>query len=356
MKTNLALKYRPKQFKDVVGQKAPAVILNAMVEKGILPQTLLFHGPSGVGKTSMARIVAAALNADSSEDVHNLIHPSVLEIDAASNGSVAAIRDLKSRINYQMPGNTVIIIDEAHSMSNEAFDVFLNMLEYPPQGVTFILCTTEFGQLEKAIRHRCTKFRFKAATVAEIAERLSYVNSCEGFEMPDELLNLIAQRSEGSYRESLMLLEQAHAADINTIEKYNELQGEVDYGPSLVQAFMNGPQAALNQLEVVLYSTNAEEIADRLIETLKDLMILKSGVNLLLTGNALDVRIELANRLDLNRLLKGMQVLWELQTKLSSGDKVRNLEMAVVMLGNAMKLDSSNSTGRMTLDQMRRGT
>src|SRR6185437_4966576 len=102
------------KFSDVVGQKSTSVILNAMITKGVLSQALLFTGPSGVGKTTMARIVAAELNPDAKEDVHNGTHPAVIEIDGASNGSVDAMRTLKRELNLVTVGRRVIIIDEVH--------------------------------------------------------------------------------------------------------------------------------------------------------------------------------------------------------------------------------------------------
>jgi DNA polymerase III subunit gamma/tau len=355
---NLALKHRPRDFSEVVGQKAPSVILAAMVAKNSLSRVLLFTGPSGVGKTSMARIVAAALNPESRDDVHNRTHPYVLEIDGASNGSVAAIRDLKRSLNYASYGNKVIIIDEAHSMSDEAFDVFKDMLENVPEGITYILCTTEEHRLEPAIRHRCDRYRFKKASVEDLFERLSYVNSQEGTEVTPELLNLIAQRSEGSYRESLMILEQVAAGGIKTVDEYNNLQGEVDYGPTLIRSAMHGPVDAVNQLETILRYTNTEEVVDRTIETLKDIMILKGGIKLTFTGISLESRLELASKIDTGSILKAMKIIWDLQTKLNAGDPVRSLELAYSLIGEILEIKDlspiSTNTAPLSLDEMRR--
>jgi DNA polymerase III subunit gamma/tau len=337
---NLALKYRPKTLEDVVGQKAPTIILSAMLAKNKLDQVLLFTGPSGVGKTSMARIIAAELNPEDKESVHAGIHPSVLEIDAASNGSVDAIRELKKSLNYQMPGTYVIIIDEVHSISDQAFDALLNLLEFPPKNVYFILCTTEVHELEPAIRHRCDRYNFKRASVEDLLERLSTVNSLEGFQVSADLLNLIAQRSEGSYRESLMLLEQISTAEIKTVNEYNLLQGEVDYGPALIRSSLDGSIAALDKLESVLRYTDSEEIINRTVETLRDLMLLKGGIALTHAGEALEIRKELASKLDPGKILKAMRIIWDLQTKLNAGDPIRGLELAFSLIGEILKVDS----------------
>lgn len=338
---NLALRYRPRTFNDVIGQKAISVILNAMVVKDKLAQVLLFTGPSGTGKTTMARIVAAELNPESKEDVHSGTHPFVLEIDAASNGSVAAIRMLKKDLNFAVPGKRVVIIDEVHSISPEAFDALLNLLEFPPENVYLILCTTEVQALEPAIRHRCDRYNFKTASVEDLLNRLTHVNSAEGFEVSDDLLNLIAQRSEGSYRESLMLLEQLTTAGITSVEEYNNLNGEVDYGPWLISSSINGPSSAVSSLEDILRYTNAEEISDRVVETLRDVMLLKAGIKLTYVNEALSKRVDLAGKLGTDQILKAIRIMWDLQTKLSSADPVRGLEMAFALIGQALQQEES---------------
>jgi DNA polymerase III gamma/tau subunit len=243
-------------------------------------------------------------------------------------------------------------------MSDEAFEVLLNMLEFPADNVTYILCTTEMHRMTKAIRHRCDWYHFKIATPANLIERLSYVNSAEGLEVSEELINLIALRSEGSYREAMMVLEQISSAGIRTVEELNELAGEYDYGPGLIRSATYGPSMALSQLEAVLYHTNPEEVIDRTIETLRDLMILHGNNKLPYTGAALDVRIALARQLDTARILKAMQVIWDLQTKMTNADSVRNLELAFTMIGAALQIVEDKSVvtetpKTMSLDAMR---
>jgi DNA polymerase III subunit gamma/tau len=359
---NLALKYRPQVFEDVVGQKAPSAILKAMLGKNVLSNVLLFQGPSGVGKTSMARIVAAELNPEAKEDVHNGIHPAVLEIDAASNGSVEAIRKLKRDLQFSVTfGRRVVIIDEAQAMSEEAFAALLNLLEFPSESITIILLTTEINRIPKTIRHRCDMYTFKRASVEDLLDRLKFVNSEEGYEVSGDLLNLIAQRSEGSYRESLMLLEQVAVAGIKTVGEYNELQGEADYGPSLLHSALDGPVSALHKLEGVLRYTSAEEISERTVETLRDVMLLKGGIKLTHSAEALNVRNELAAKLGISQILKAMTIMWDLQTKLSAGDPVRGLELAYSLIGDAFKPEivlsvptpDPTSNNRMSFDAMK---
>lgn len=331
---NLALRYRPKKFDEVVGQKAVSVILQAMINKNTLSQVLLFTGPSGVGKTSMARIIAAQLNSEGATDVHQNTHPAVLEIDAASNGSVAAIRNLKVATNYAIAGHRVIIIDEIQAISDEAFTALLNILEFPPKNTTFILITTELNRVPVTIRHRSEHYVFKKASVDDLASRIWWVVARENFSLENQLVELIAQRSEGSFRESMMLLKQVMVADISTVEQYNELLGEVDYGPTLIRSALGGSGMAINELENTFNRSSPEEIVERTVETLRDIMLLHSGNSLNYSGKALDSRIELKSKLNEGQILKAIRIMWELQTKLKNSNMHLSLIMAFTLIGD----------------------
>ncbi len=353
---NLALKYRPKTFDEVVGQKAISIILKAMVTKGSLDQVLLFTGPSGVGKTSMARIIAASLNPTDADLVHSGSHPAVLEIDAASNGSVERIRQLKTDLNYSIPGHRVIVLDEAHAISDEGKTALLNILEFTPKNVTFILLTTEINKIPVAVRHRCDQYKFKLASVVDLSERLRYVADQENISISDELVNLIAQRSEGSFRESLMILQQLNAAGITSIEEYNELQGEIDFGPSLIDSTLYGPSIALGKLENILRYSSATEVVERTVETLRDLILIKGKLPVSFNGVALDSRQRLAEKLSQASLIKAIRLLWDVETKLKGTDTTRSLEMAFSLMGDMFKPEEPiavASNNRLSLEKMR---
>lgn len=346
---NLALKYRPRNFDQVVGQKASSVVLQAMVNKNALSQVLLFTGPSGVGKTSMARIIAAQLNSEGAEDVHAGTHPAVLEIDAASNGSVAALRQLKKDLNYAINGHRVVILDEAHAISDEGKAVLLNLLEFPPDNVTFILITTEAHEIPETVRHRCDTYPFRKASVADLTERLNFVISQESISIDSDLVNLIAQRSEGSFRESLMLLNQIWVGNIASVEQYNELHGDFDYAPDLLKSALKGPVEALNGLKSLLFYVPAEDIRDRLIELLTELMVFKSLNTLDYVGPSLESRQFLASKLNSAKVLKAIRIMWDLQTKLGSGDAIRGLEMAISLIGEAIGTTPSEELAEMSM-------
>jgi DNA polymerase III subunit gamma/tau len=345
---NLALKHRPREFSDVVGQKATSVVLQAMIQKDALSSVLLFTGPSGVGKTSMARIIAAQLNSEAAVAVHEGTHPAVLEIDAASNGSVAALRQLKKDLNYAIAGHRVVILDEAHAISSEGKAVLLNLLEFPPDNVTFILLTTEPHRIPKEVRHRCDTYKFQKASIFDLSMRLQDVAEKEGIVVDSDLLNLIAQRAEGSFRESLMILNQVWVGNVTTVSEYNSLHGEFDFGPGVIKSCLNGPVSALDHLKNLLFYVPAEDIRDRIVETLADLLVLKSGNGLDCAGESLESRVFLASKLDQMRILKAIRIMWDLQTKLGAGDVVRGLEMALSLIGEAVGTVPTEDFGKIT--------
>jgi DNA polymerase-3 subunit gamma/tau len=265
----------------------------------------------------------------------------VLEIDGASNGSVAAIRQLKKDLNFAVPGHRVIIIDEVHAISDEAFAALLNMLEFPPANVTFILITTEAHKVIKTIRTRGQHFSFLLASVEDLKARLDYIVAQEGINMDNDLVDLIAQSSEGSFRQACKLLEQAWISDVSSVEEYNDLQGEVDFGPILLKSALAGPTSALNQLESVLRYTSTESVIDRTVECLRDIMILKGGLKLQYSGKARESRLELASKLGTDQILKAIRIIWDLQTKLSTANPVRGLEMAYSLIGEILQIQEA---------------
>lgn len=198
--TVLYRKYRPESFADVRGQGHITKALEGAIKKGTIPHALLFAGPRGTGKTSVARIFAS-MTGSASVDVY--------EIDAASNRGIDDIRELKEAV-YTLPYEStfkVYIIDEVHMLTKEAFNALLKILEEPPKHVVFILATTEFDKLLDTITSRCQVFQFKAPTRVMLREVILDTAKKEKFKLASDGADLIAIAADGSFRDALGIME-----------------------------------------------------------------------------------------------------------------------------------------------------
>ena len=202
-----AIKYRPKTFKDVVGQEAVTSTLENAINKGKLGQALLFSGPRGVGKTTCARILAKKINLD--EDENNDYSFNIFELDAASNNGVENMRNLneKVRVPPRIGNYKIYIIDEAHMLTIDAFNAFLKTLEEPPEHVVFILATTEKSKILPTVLSRCQIYDFKRISVLDIKKKLEAILLEQEIKFDDEALFLIAESSDGSLRDGLQILD-----------------------------------------------------------------------------------------------------------------------------------------------------
>jgi len=214
-------KYRPQSFAEIKGQDHVVPLLRQSVLMDKISHAYLFSGPRGCGKTTIARIMAKAVNCENFKkngDVCNECEycksinsgnsVDIIEMDAASNRGIEEIRSLKDTVNF-LPAflkKKVYIIDEAHMLTKEAFNALLKTLEEPPEHVIFILATTESNKLPITILSRVTRFDFQFGTVNEVIEKLTYILEKEGIKMDDEALTLIFQYSGGSFRDAESLL------------------------------------------------------------------------------------------------------------------------------------------------------
>ena len=199
-----AAEYRPKVFSDMIGQDAIVKTLSNAIKNDNIPQALLFCGPRGVGKTSCARILAKTIN-----NLKENFEYNIFELDAASNNSVEDIRSITDQIRIppQIGKYKVYIIDEVHMLSNAAFNAFLKSLEEPPKHVVFILATTEKNKIIPTILSRCQIYDFKKVDIESITKLLSNICKDKKIKFDENSLSLIAQKSDGSIRDSLSMFD-----------------------------------------------------------------------------------------------------------------------------------------------------
>jgi len=201
-------KYRSKTLDEVIGQKHITDILSRAISQGRVSHAYLFTGPRGVGKTSVARILAHQINNLQYDD--ETINLDIIEIDAASNNGVEDVRDLREKVQIAPVSakKKVYIIDEVHMLSKAAFNALLKTLEEPPEHVVFILATTNVEKLPATIISRAQRFSFRAISIDDAVKHLAFIAKQEGIKVDDDALKLIAQRSDGSFRDSISLLDQ----------------------------------------------------------------------------------------------------------------------------------------------------
>lgn len=360
-------KYRPKDFDEIVDQKAVVTTLRNQVKFNQLGHAYLFCGTRGTGKTSAAKVFAKAVNC---------LHPidgnpcnccelcmeaeqgfNTIEIDAASNNGVDNIRDLREEVQYTPSKGRfkVYIIDEVHMLSTSAFNALLKTLEEPPEHVIFVLATTDPQKVIPTIISRCQRYDFKRITAASLKDHLRHVCDMEGIQAEDEALSYIAMMADGGCRDALSILDQCHAYYINdtiTLARAQEVLGAVD------ESIFQDMTIALTEDNVAGLLNGIEKIFDdgrdpmqfviSWSSYLRDMMVAavlgdKAGETLHKEEDAVQALRDLAQAASLGRIANWVEELAKLEAQMRGAMQRRILmEIGMIRLVNGAAQGSSS--------------
>ncbi len=370
----LALKYRPQEFKDLIGQEVMAQTITNAIQLGKTPNAYLLTGIRGVGKTTTARLIAKALNCLKNEDkskkctdsefcssckeIVNSSHIDVLEMDAASKTGIDDVRELIENSKYSPTSAKfkIFIIDEVHMLSKQAFNGLLKTLEEPPSRLKFILATTEVRKIPVTILSRCQRFDLKRVSLDLLLDHLQNISKKENGKITDDALRLIARASEGSVRDAISLLDRALISQ--NINEKNEIEdkdvrqmlGLADRSKTieLFKEILLGDQksALLHLKELIENGLDAKNFLNDILEILylfgrrvnlgpikKDMMVSESEVQLI-------------EKYSTNLDMYDLGLFWQLTIKTMNdlnivGNENLTLEMYVMQLIHLKSIDQN---------------
>jgi len=373
----LALKYRPQEFKDLIGQKIMAQTITNAIKLGKTPNAYLLTGIRGIGKTTTARLIAKALNCQkndneqikcssekfcpSCEEIISSNHIDILEMDAASKTGIDDIRELIESSKYSPTSAKykIFIIDEVHMLSKQAFNGLLKTLEEPPPSLKFILATTEVRKIPVTILSRCQRFDLKRVNVEELCKHLKNISLKEDGKISDNAIKLIARTSEGSVRDAISLLDRALVSQIvntnNLIEEINvrEMLGLADRTKviSLFKEVLNGNEKdALKYLkELINDGIDAKNFLNDILEVL---YLFSRRISLGPIEQDMTIsesEVQLVDKYSSNIDVQDIGLFWQLTIKTIDdlriiGNENLTLEMYIMQLIHLKNIDNKKIT------------
>ena len=373
----LALKYRPQEFKDLIGQDVMAQTITNAIKLGKTPNAYLLTGIRGIGKTTTARLIAKALNCEKNEDpktkcssenfcstcqqIINSNHIDILEMDAASKTGIDDVRELIENSKYS-PTNAkfkIFIIDEVHMLSKQAFNGLLKTLEEPPPSLKFILATTEVRKIPVTILSRCQRFDLKRVDIDKLCSHLKKISSKEKGNITEDAIKLIAKTSEGSVRDSISLLDRALISQsINkeksiTEQEVREMLGLADKSKviSLFKEVLSGNEKeALEYLKSLI--NDGLDAKNFLNDILEVLYLFSRRINLGPIEKDFSISENEALMIDQfskNIDMQDIGLFWQLTIKTIDdlriiGNENLSLEMYIMQLVHLKNLDENKNT------------
>ncbi|WP_041082909.1 DNA polymerase III subunit gamma/tau [Thermotoga profunda] len=301
-------KYRPKNFDQIIDQLQAKLVLQNAIVKDKVSHAYIFTGPRGTGKTSVARVLAKALNCDNRVNyepccqcencisIDKGIHPDVIELDAASNRGIDEIRRIRDAVGFRpMLGKyKIYIVDEFHMLTREAFNALLKTLEEPPEKVTFILATTNLEKVPATIISRCQVIEFKNFTESDIAENLLRISSIENLKLHENAARLIARRAAGGMRDALSYLEQVASYTLNGIITVESVEKALGLLPSeivdrYIDYLLNGNFIQIDELidRIFIDGYDVYQLVQSAIEKIEERISQKPSERLLKVAQGL---------------------------------------------------------------------